>query len=68
MLKITSNRDEYSRSTENLDIVAFKDVRAPELILYRKDSEEQIILTPQEVSVLLTHLNDPRTQAVFNPL
>lgn len=71
-MQIITNHDEFSRSIENLEIVAFKDVRAPELILSRKDSEgdpvEQIILSAQEVSALLTHLTDPRTQAVFRPL
>ena len=46
---ITSNQDEYSRSINNLNIVAFKDVQAPKLILARKDSlgepVEQIILS-----------------------
>jgi hypothetical protein len=64
--------DEYSRSIENLEIVAFRDAKAPELIIARHDEHDnfvqEIILSAQEVSALLTHLTDPRTQAVFRPL
>jgi hypothetical protein len=71
-MKITDNRDEFSRSIDNLEIVAFRDSKAPELIIARHDEHgnftQEVTLSAHEVGALLTHLIDPQTQAVFKSL
>lgn len=69
---ITSNQYEHSLTVGNLDICAIRDSKVPELLIALKDAEgdpiEKIVLTSNQVEQLLSHLVDPRTQAVFKAL
>lgn len=73
MIKIINNACEYSRSIQRsdgnkLDICAFK--KEKELVLAIVNEEDihvqEIVLSQEELAVLLLHLNDPIVQEILS--
>jgi Spy/CpxP family protein refolding chaperone len=70
-MQITSNKFEHSLTVDNLEIVALKDSKSPELIIAFKSQEQegeiesQVILTPEQALALRTHLNSRTVERIL---
>lgn len=67
---ITSNNHEHSLSIGNVDIVAIKDIKSPELVIGFADDHEckipQIVFTPMQARALRQFLNSEEVQQILD--